>query len=162
MAVKARVKKNVSSSEQFPEGFHRAILVEVEEHDTKNNSAVRLIFANGDLELKEDLWLSEKAQARLTLMTRRLGLIDDSGDEDQEILFDNAVGSEFVIEVKHELDQSDRTVTRLTYGGLWPLDHEDKKVRAFLNTEEGKKPAGAGERQGGGKSESKADDLDDI
>lgn len=164
MPVKALVRKSIGAkSNMFPEGLNRAILVEVEEHDTKNNSSVRLVFANGDFEHNEDLWLSEKAQGRLTLISRRLGLIKDTGDEEQEVLFDNAVGTEYVIDIAHEKNQNDETVTKMTYSGVWPMDHEDKKIRAFLNTAAGKKEATAGVREPGSSSKpSSGDDLDDI
>lgn len=163
MAVKSIVRKTVATSDLFPEGLNRAILVEVEEHDTPNNSSIRLTFANGDLEHKEDLWDSDKAQARKTMITRRLGLLDENGPEEQEVLYDNAVGVEFVIDVKHELNQNEQKISKLTYAGVWPLNHEDKKVRAYLNTAEGKKSATAGERSAPSSgSGNESNDLDDI
>jgi hypothetical protein len=147
MAVMARVKKAAGGAKMFPEGFNRAILVSAEEHNTKNNSAIRLTLRNGDLEHREDLWLSEAAQARLSMFAKRLGLMSDDANAPAEIdvNFEDAVGNEYVIEVKWEQDQNEQTISKLSYGGLWSLGHSKKEVQAYLRTQAGEVAATAGD-----------------
>lgn len=165
MAVKSLVKRNAARSGLFPDGFHRAVLTEVENHDTKNNSSIRLTFVNGSYEHKEDLWESEKAEARKTLITKRLGLLGDGDDDEVEVDYEKAIGNEYVIEVKREKDQNDQIISKLTYGGVWPLDHDDRKVAAFLRTEAGQVGAmvKAGDLNGSADGHGdKGTNLDDI
>lgn len=148
-----RIPRKVAEASQFAEGFHRAILVDVEEHQSKSGSdSVRLTFRNGSYEHKEDLWTSPKAMARMNGIVKRLGIMPDGDDDDPEINFDDARGREFVIHIKHERTQDERIQSRIDYMGIWPLSHRDKKVVEFLETAYGKIPATAEgfEAAGGG------------
>lgn len=144
MPVTMKVRRDAAKAGGFPKGMHRAILSNVDMHETKNSVSVRLTFSNRMMTIDEDLWDTEKAAARMTLFARRLGILskDATADvEEEEVDFEKAVGTEFVIDVDYQLDRNDQSVARLTYAGLWPLDHEDKKVKEFLASPAGQTPA---------------------
>lgn len=152
--------KRTESNNLFPEGFNRAILTKVAEIDnqTSGKSWIQLTFKNGVKVHNENLYLTAAAEDRLRKFIVRLGLVAENETE-KEVNIDDAIGTEYVIEIKHETYEGQER-SKLSYVGLWPLDHDDKKVVAWLRTEAGQVSAAGTAESAEPPAES--DDLSDI
>lgn len=102
-------------------------------------------------EVKETVWVSDKAQNRVVLFGARLGALTQDPKTKKYVrakdkhTFQDCLGAEVVIEVSHrEYDKKDGgkgKAAQVTFGGIWALD--DKDVKDVPRAKAGSKPAAA-------------------
>ena len=160
MPVTTQIKpKSNPVDEYFPVGLSRAILSGVEL--SNDGGTLLLIFTNGGYRHVEYLSLSENAQKRQILIAKRLGQPISDADETAEVDWEKFVGKEYVIEVKVEEYQG-KNKHKLEFAGVYPLDHADGKIVAFLQTAAGKRAAKGGQGVRPRATQAKLVNVDDV
>lgn len=154
-------REAIEAGELIPAGWHRAILSEHTETGKTPGEYQFEFTVNGgpfdgrktwyrfmDPEVYGDEKKARTAANRIQMLASRLGLIADNnlGQPGCEIDFDSAVGREFVLSIENNsYDETDRETgektgnkkhnTRITYSGIYPLNHHSipESARKALN-----------------------------
>lgn len=142
--------KTAPSDEPFPEGLNLATLTAARIAENKNTGtpSVDLVFEAPPYRMVDHLYVTPANEKRCNIFAKRLlGSDYDPEAEELDVDFEKAVGEQYVIDVVHEpyedKEGKSRTAQKLQYAGVWPLDHDDKKVKEFLATQTGAPKAGA-------------------
>lgn len=139
ISLKDKTEENVDRQSKIPEGWYKAVLDDVVNDESKGTCTLTFAIANGvytgmtatdrlfDPEMEQDDAKRQRKIDKIATAATRLGLLkkEDLGKEDFVPVFEDAIGTEVVIEIEHSKMQNGGMWAQVKWLGFYPLDHYD-------------------------------------